>query len=307
MTRNRTLHQPLAWTEKGAYIRRARHPWRWLAAFVSLCLLLIGLQSLGYLTSARDLLLDALTPAQVGLAHLATQARNVTQTLHDLQTLRQRNAELEAEVNRLLVENVQLKEIEAENANLRRLLAFAEQHPFFQYRGAQVVARVIGRDPNNLANFVAIDLGREQGMREGMPVITERGLVGRISRVSRNSSQVLLIIDPASAVNGMIQSSRLTGVVQGQVGGGLVIDYIPQDAKVLPGEIVITSGLGGQFPRDLVIGQVIAVRQRDYEMFQQAIVRPSVDFGQIEQVLVITDFIPIAEDEEATETPAESP
>lgn len=306
MTRNRTLHQPLAWTEKGAYIRRPRHPLRWLAAFLALGLLLIGLQTLGYLTPARDLLVDALTPAQAGLTSLASQASSIAATLHDLQTLRQRNAELEVEVNRLLVENVQLKEIEAENANLRRLLAFAEQHPFFQYRGAQVVARVIGRDPNNLANFIAIDLGRKQGVREGMPVITERGLVGRISHVSRTSSQVMLIIDPASAVNGMIQSSRLTGVVQGQVGGGLVIDYIPQDAKVLPGEIVITSGLGGQFPRDLVVGQVIAVRQRDYEMFQQAIVRPSVDFGRIEQVLVITDFIPIAE-EEAAETPPESP
>jgi rod shape-determining protein MreC len=233
------------------------------------------------------------------LASLASDAGGLTTAVSDLRTLRQRNAELEKQINRLLIENVQLREIEAENANLRRLLAFAQRHPWLEFRGAEVTARVIGRDPTNLSNYLLINLGSEHGIREGMPVITESGLVGRISRANSTCSQVLLLTDPTSAVNAIIQSSRLTGIVQGRVGGGLIMDYIPQDATITPGEIVITSGLGGNFPRRLVIGQITAVYQRDYEMFQRAVVRPSVDFDRLEQVLVVTGFIPTESTEDS--------
>ena len=290
---NRPLQQPLAWTEKGAFVRRPRNRLAWLGSFVALCLLVIGLYGMGYLAPARDLILRGVIPVQEGLAAFTHQLGTMASTVRDLRTLRQRNAELEARINQLIIENVQLKEVEAENANLRRLLNFAQRNPFLEFRGAEVVARVIGRDPTNLFNYLLIDLGSEHGIREGMPVVTERGLVGRISRVNRTTSQVLLLTDPSSAVNALIQSSRLTGLVEGQPGGELIMRYIPQDAEVTPGEIVITSGLGGHFPRNLVIGQVTAVYRRDYEMFQQAVVRPSVDFNQLEQVLVITNFVPI--------------
>ncbi len=306
MARNRFLQQPLAWTEKGAFVRRPRNRAIWLGGFVGLCLLVIGLHATGYLIPAQDVVLRGLAPVQGGLAGLASSVREIAVAVHDLRTLRQRNAELERQVNSLTIENVQLKEIEAENANLRRLLKFAQDHPSLEFRGAEVVARVIGRDPTNLFNHLLINLGREHGIREGMPVVTERGLVGRISRTNSTTSQVLLLTDPASAVNALIQSSRLTGLVQGQAGGELVMDYIPQDATVTPGEIVITSGLGGRFPRNLVIGQITAVYQRDYEMFQRAIVRPSVNFNQLEQVLVITNFTPAEGTEEASGPPAAS-
>ncbi len=291
--RNRPLQQPLAWTEKSVYVKRPRNRLAWLGGFVILCLLTMGLYATGYLEPAQDIVLQGLAPAQEGISDAADQIGGIVTTVRDLRTLRQRNAELEARVNQLIIENVQLKELEAENANLRKLLHFAQKHPFLEFRGAEIVARVIGRDPTNLSNYLLINLGREHGIREGMPVVTERGLVGRISRVNNTTSQVLLLTDPASAVNALIQSSRLTGLVEGQAGGGLIMNYIPQDAVVTPGEIVITSGLGGHFPRNLVIGQITAVHQRDYEMFQKAIVRPSVDFNQIEQVLVITNFVPI--------------
>ncbi len=300
MMRNRSLQQPLAWTEKGAFVRRPRHRLAWLAGFVALCLLVIELSAVGYLAPVQEVALRGLTPVQGWLASLAGHVNSTASLVRDLRTLRQRNAELESQINSLLIENVQLKEVEAENANLRRLLQFAEAHPFLEFRGAEVVARVIGRDPINLSNYLVIDLGQEHGIRDGMPVVTERGLVGRVSQANRTSSRVLLLTDPASAVSALIQSSRLTGVVQGQAGGGLVMEYIPQDATVAPGEIVITSGLGGRFPRGLVIGQITSVYRRDYEMFQRAVVRPSVDFDRIEQVLVITNFVPVAGlDEEA--------
>ncbi|MCS7219943.1 MAG: rod shape-determining protein MreC [Anaerolineae bacterium] len=291
--RNRSLQQPLAWTEKGAFVRRPRYRLAWLAGFVALCLLVIELSAVGYLAPVQEVVLRGLAPLQSWLAGLAGSLNSMASFVGDLWTLRQRNAELESQINNLLIENVQLKEVEVENANLRRLLQFAEAHPFLTFRGAEVVARVIGRDPINLSNYLIIDLGQEHGIREGMPVVTERGLVGRITQVHRTSSRVMLLSDPASAVSALLQSSRLTGIIQGQAGGGLIMEYIPQDAAVVPGEIVITSGLGGRFPRGLVIGQVISVYRRDYEMFQRAVVRPSADFDRIEHVLVITNFVPL--------------
>ena len=126
-----------------------------------------------------------------------------------------------------------------------------------------------------------------------MPVVTERGLVGRVHKVGPVSSTVLLITDPSSGVPALLQRNRLVGVVNGRAGSEPVMDYIPQDADVSEGDLVITSGLGGGFPKNLVIGQIVAVHQRDYEMFQQATIRPTVDFDHLEFVQVITNFKPL--------------
>jgi rod shape-determining protein MreC len=101
---------------------------------------------------------------------------------------------------------------------------------------------------------------------------------------------VLLIIDPSSSVNAVIQRSRATGVVDGRLSGDLVMRFVPQEDQIAVGDIVLTSGLGGNFPKRLVIGQVTAVRQRDFELFQQAAVRPSVDFNRLEVVMVIKRY-----------------
>ena len=102
-----------------------------------------------------------------------------------------------------------------------------------------------------------------------------------------------MLIDPASAVNAIVQSSRTTGIVQGNIDGTLIMEQIPQNEKVNPGDIVLTSGLGGNFPDKLVIGQVTEVIQRDQDMFQSARIRPTVDFGTLELMLIITSFEPV--------------
>jgi len=105
-------------------------------------------------------------------------------------------------------------------------------------------------------------------------------------------AEVLLLIDPSSAVNARVQNSRITGIVRGSIDGGLVMERLPQGEKVSPGDIVLTSGMGGQFPDKLVVGQITEVLQRDLDMFQSARIRPTVDFGKLETVLVITAFTP---------------
>jgi len=206
---------------------------------------------------------------------------------------------LEAENARLLLEIVRLREIEVEAALQRDLLNFAQSHPTFDIQGAHVVGLVIGRDPTNLQRYLTLDVGRKAGVARNMPVVTNRGLVGRISDVGETWSRVLLITDVSSSVNAITQSSRATGLVQGRPDGLPVMRDIPQADTVSVGDTVFTSGLGGNFPRQILVGQITAVDRNDYDLYQTAVVQPTVDFDHLEVVLIITDFEPI--EEQATE------
>jgi len=259
---------------------------------IAFTLLTLVLHEVGYLQPAEDIVLRVVTPVQRWLSKRAGGIGEMVQTLRDLRTLRDEITGLRQENEALVIENVQLREAEAENQRLRELLDFASTNPAFDYRGGEIVGRVIGHDPSAYLDFIIIDLGEKHGVGQGMPVVTERGLVGRITEVHETSSEVLLITDVNSAVTALVQTSRATGVVRGLAGGDLLLDQIRQDVEVHEGGIVITSGLGGNLPKNLVIGQISEVIQRDYEMFQQARVRPTVDFRNLEHVLVITNFTP---------------
>jgi rod shape-determining protein MreC len=268
-----------------------------LVPVLLLVLALIGfvLHRTGVLASVEGLVVRLTTPLQGGLSTVIAEFGELTQTARDLQDLRQRNEELESQNASLLLENVRLREIEAEAVLLRDLLNFAQAHPDFDVRGAHVVGRVIGRDPSNLQRYIILDVGREAGVGHNMPVVTDRGLVGRISEVGDGWSRVLLIIDVSSSVNALTQSTRASGLVQGQADGSLVMRAIPQGDTVSVGDTVFTSGLGGNLPRQLLIGQITEVERKDYDLYQVASVQPTVDFEHLEAVLVILGFEPIEE------------
>ncbi len=263
-----------------------------LIILVLLSLAAIVLDQNEDLLPIEDLALRFVVPVQEKLTSLANSISDLTQTTQDIRELHRRNEDLQGLADSLMIENVRLKEIESENETLRRLLGFTQTNPTHSYKAAEVKGRVIGRDPSNFLSYLIIDSGSQQEIEKGMPVVTERGLVGRITDVGSNWAKVMLIIDPSSSVNALIQTSRATGVVEGQVGESLLMKYIPQGETVNVNDIVLTSGLGGNFPQKLIIGQVTAVHQRDIEMFQQADIRPTVDFNNLEIVLVITNFLP---------------
>lgn len=264
-----------------------------LLLFALGAVLLMALQLTGRLQPVQSFVTQLTSPAQVGATGLTESVANAIDFLVELRTLRQRNAELEQINATLLVENFRLREVERENEQLRSMLNFGETRPALELRGAQIVARVIGQESNNFLSFIMLDLGSDHGIDIGMPVVTDQGLVGRISEVTDTTSKVLLITDASSSVNALLQSSRLNGVIRGSPGGGLVMDYIPQGGLFSIGEIVLTSGLGGNFPKGIPIGQVVEIRQRDIDVFQQALVRPTVDFGSLELVMVVTNFDPL--------------
>lgn len=260
-----------------------------------LALLFLGfaLDRLGYMTRVRTFVQTALVPLQEATTGVAQNVSGRLEENQNLQLLQARNAELEALNNKLMVDNVRLRELERENELLRQLLNYTRSNLQFSYQTTTVLARSIGVDPTNLLYFVYVNVGARDGIAENMPVITDRGLVGRVTAVGPNLAQVLMLIDPASAVNALIQNSRVTGLVRGNIDGTLIMERIPQDAKVNPGDIVLTSGLGGNFPDKLVIGQVTEVVNRDQDMFQTARIRPTVDFGKLETMLIITSFQPV--------------
>ncbi len=251
------------------------------------------LDQLGYITPMRALVQTTLAPVLGGMTTTSQELAVWVEQTESVQALQAKNVELEALNNKLMVDNVRLKEVERENELLRQLLNYSRSNPQFSYQTTSVVGRSIGVDPTNLLYFVYVDVGARDGIADGMPVITDRGLVGRVTAVGPNSAQVLMLIDPASAVNVLVQNSRTAGVVRGNIDGTLLMERIPQGEKVNPGDIVLTSGLGGNFPDKLVFGQVTDVLQRDQDMFQTARIRPTVDFGKLETMLIVTSFEPV--------------
>jgi rod shape-determining protein MreC len=229
----------------------------------------------------------------VGATGATESVTDAVDFLFELRNLRQRNAELEVVNSNLLVENFELREVQRENELMRQMLRFAQTRPGLDLRGAQIVAQVIGQESNNFLGYIMLDLGANHGIEVGYPVVTDQGLVGRISEVNDTTSKVLLMGDASSAVNAVMQNSRLNGVIRGAPGGDLLMDYIQQGEDFAIGEVVLTSGLGGRFPKGIPIGQVIEIRQRDIDVFQQAVVRPTVDFPRLELVMVVTNFDPL--------------
>jgi len=269
-----------------------RTGWLIIGLIGALLLLGLALGQLGYLGPVRNITRALFVPLQAGLTTVGTDVSDFVRSARDLRDLRQSNAQLQAQVNRLSVENARLTEVERENERLRQLLNFTRSNPWYDYKAAAVIGHKIGEDTSNLLFSILIDVGARDGVAVDMPVITDRGLVGRVVAVGPNVAEVLMLIDPASAVNARVQNSRVTGIVRGNVDSGLTMERIPQGETVSPGDIVLTSGLGGNFPDKLVIGQITEVLQRDSDMFQSARIRPTVDFGKLEEVIVIITFTP---------------
>jgi len=260
-----------------------------LLLFLSLAVLSLVLDRANRLEPVKDLVAQITTPVQEALTTATNRLTEVRQLFIDMETCRAQNEELQTLLDQLIIENVRLREAEIENVTLREQLNFKQANPSFELLSAQV----IGRDPSNLANYLVIDRGAEEGVGTGMPVLTDRGLVGRVTEIASHASKVLLITDPSSSVNALVQDTRATGVVQGKLGQELVMRYVQQTEEIKPGDLVLTSGLGGNFPTRLIIGQVTEVHKTDVELFQEAVVRPSADFGRAEMVMVLTSFQPI--------------
>jgi rod shape-determining protein MreC len=260
--------------------------------FLSICLLicasLILASRSGLLAPVEGLLA---TPLNALSGFFNRIALSVSQSINrpaDIESLRKRNAELEEALAKTQSELIELREIASDYQRLSDLLRYTAGVRNQQF----IAAEVIGQDENPQLRTIAINRGARDGLSVGMPVVTRQGLVGRVLNVSANAARVLLVTDPSSAVSARLQTTRAEGSVLGQLSGNLRMTFIPLNATVQEGDLVITSGLGGNFPSGLVIGQVTSKNQLDARGFQEAELRSLNNFDTLEIVLVITNFQP---------------
>jgi len=255
----------------------------------ALALLIVGILLLalgGYLAPISRVALSPFISTQTWLASRYLAIRDFFTVPGDVTRLSQLNTQLEAEVARLQSQIIELQQENSELEVLSALLDFARTHAENEY----ITAAVIGRDISPFLHYIIINRGSDDGLRRGMPVVSSQGLVGRVAAVTAGGARAQLISDPDTAINVRIQPSGAEALLQGSITGDLTVEAIPQDAKIQNGDLVLTSGLGGNYPPDILIGQISGVRQRPVELFQSATVEPVVDFSLLEIVLVIVNF-----------------
>jgi rod shape-determining protein MreC len=256
---------------------------------VIIALVVIGLLVLalgGYFNPVTSRLSRLVVTVQTWISDRYLAVADFLTVPRDVASMRQRNADLEAQVAILQTQIIQLQQKVTETSILAALVDFARANPAYAYQAAAV----IGRDPSPFLRYVILNIGSNQGVLPGMPVVTSKGLVGRVDAVIAEAARVQLVTDSASAVNVRLQSSNTEAMLVGSVTGQLSLDMISQDANLTVGEVVLTSGLGGSYPPNLLVGQVVSIRKLASDLFQQAAIQPSVDFSQLGFVLVITNF-----------------
>lgn len=196
--------------------------------------------------------------------------------------LREENQRLKAEVSRLTMENARFREQLATHNRLKALLKFKQT-----LDEPAIAAQVVARDPTGWFKSIIIDKGEKAGVRLDMAVVNWQGVVGRVVDVSPDYAKVLLIIDQNSAVDCLLQRSRSRGMLKGGSGELCKLDYISESSDVVVGDMVITSGLAGVYPKGLPVGKVVEVVDVPGALFKDVRVKPSVDFSRLEEVLVI--------------------
>jgi rod shape-determining protein MreC len=286
---------------------RSNRSFRYLL-LILFALFLFVLFQFGPLRPAEDSTFGVFEPLYRLFTGMRAGAQNLAGGFQDVNDLRDHAADLQDQVNSLTTNTVRLRELENENNILRQQLGFKQANPDFDLVGAAVIqrspdlARIIAQDPTNLVRSITLDQGSAENVKVGMPVVTPQGLVGRITEVGTHWAKALLITDPSSSVNAVVQSTRATGIAQGDPNGNLIIRYVPQGDAIKVGDLILSSGLGGNFPKRLVIGQVTEVHKFDIELFQEAVVQPSVDFSRLEFVLLVKKFTPSDVTQEPTPT-----
>jgi rod shape-determining protein MreC len=260
------------------------------AATLVIVLLLIFLSVQGVLGPLESVVSIPLNFVENVAGGASGRVSGLVNNVADYRRLEQRNRDLEEALAIYQAELAQLREKGQDYDRLAALLNYNRFGPEdFQF----VTCDVIGMDTSGFVRAIQINCGRRDGLEIMDPVATELGLVGRVVKVSATGAEVLLLTDPNSRVNTRLQTSRQDGVVIGQLTGDLLMSFIPIDAQVDEGDLVMTNGLGQMFPAGLVVGKVLSAALSENELYKEARVRSLVDFDRLEVVQVLVNFEPV--------------
>jgi rod shape-determining protein MreC len=230
----------------------------------------------------RKIILEAAAPAQNVLSISIKSVSDAWQRYIILVGLEEKNKNLNKKIDELEAELILYKEGYLEAQRLSKLLTLKND---FNYQF--ISALVVAREQASLSKTILINKGSVDGLKVGMPVIAPPGLIGRLIDVSWHVSKVLLLIDESSNVDAMLQRTRLQGIIRGAGFRGGILKYIIKNQDVKTGDTIISSGMGGVFPKGLLIGQVSYVEKQDNDLFLKIKVAPFADFAQLEEVLIL--------------------
>jgi rod shape-determining protein MreC len=264
-------------------VGRFRKIWLWvfLIGFV-LYLLSSNAGKRATWNPAEQLAIEITSPVQKLIHRTVHVTKGFWREYFYLVGIREENRDLKKQIRELVSENRRYREKLATHDRLKRLLQFKEA-----ILPPALASQVIGRDPSGWFKSILIDKGKADGVSLNMPVVNASGVVGRIVAVSPNYAKALLIIDQNSSVDCLVQRSRDRGMLKGLSSERCKMDYVVKSSDVMLGDVVVTSGLGGVFPKGLPLGSVSRVEEAAGELFKDIEIEPVVDFSKLEEVLVI--------------------
>lgn len=244
--------------------------------------ILVFIENKGFLANGIEATNKVTTPISIFFSGISNKTSGTVSGFFALSKLQKENAELKDSVNKLQAEVAQLLEAKKENEKLRADLKFVTGGDF-SYESAQVVSY----DPSNIRGMITINKGKRSGLANGMAVISEGFLVGRISNTTEETANVQLITDPSSGIPVTLQQSNTNGIAKGQIGYGISMEKIPQGESIKEGDTVITSGLGGEIPRGLILGVVTRVTKQENSLFATADIKPKAQLSNLSRIIVI--------------------
>ena len=259
---------------------------------LSLHLISTGVHPGDLAAGPQSAFLELIRPVDAAFTRLGEGASSIVADYVDLLHVRDENARLRNELTRVKSDQAHMAELEVENQHLGELLELKNA------LGASAVAAiVIGSDAAGISRTLVLGSGTDDGLRPGMAVLANQGVVGKIITVSPHASRVLLINDHNSALDGFDQRTRARGIVAGLVDDGLILKYADRSQDVRMGDTIVTSGLDGIFPRGLLVGTIQSVHREGPGLFLGVRITPAVDFRELEQVLILTQPPPHLDDQ----------
>ncbi len=217
----------------------------------------------------------------------SNKVNNFFWTIENIDEFKNENIRINEENLKMGYEILKLKEMQRENEILRKQMKFSKNSCSAGVCIKWQMASITGRDPSNFGKYVFIDLGKNNDIQEGQPVVVSGGLlIGKIIEVFTNFSKVMLITDSKSSINSITQISRSNGVVRGSYATGVKLEMINQSEKLTVGDLIITSGLEDKIPKGLIIGRVLNIEESANNVFKSAEINMFVDINKVEEIFI---------------------
>ncbi|MFW5887240.1 MAG: rod shape-determining protein MreC [Bacteriovoracia bacterium] len=239
----------------------------------------------------EKLLIETFAPIQEGTDLMKGKAINFVEDYLLIINTNRENRRLKKDIEQLESRIFHLKELEKENQRLKALLKFGEE-----INRERILAQVVAKDASSNLYLLRVNKGTNDGVQEKSPVVTAKGLVGYVYRVTDNYSDILTILDPNNRVDVIVSRTRSHGILEGYRNFAARMKYVVRTAPVKEKDIIITAGLGNIYPKGIKVGIISQIEKESYGITQFVKVRPSVDFHRLEEVMILTGPINVPAD-----------